>query len=108
MLPSSFSVNKGCWIRFSVSLNYQPQLPVKFIFEVSNHGGEAREAGRKEDGTSDYQNHKTEYDRPNYQPPNLASHTEEARYRGLQYMTIKVLKGSGKVLHEKTMGIFIK
>lgn len=108
MLPGSFSVQKGCWIKFSVSLNYQPQLPVKFIFEVENHGEEARSAGKREDGSSNFQNHVTEQDRPNYKPPNVAVHKEQAKYRGLQYMTIKVKKGSGKTLHKQTMGIFIK
>ena len=108
MLPGSFSVNKGCCIKFSVSLNYRPQLPVKFVFEVTNHGSEAKKAGMKDDGTSCFKNHKTEYDRPYYKAHGVAVHKEEADYRGFHYMTIKVLKGNGRVLHEKTMGIFIK
>jgi len=108
VLPGAVSINKGCWLKFIVQLNYNPMLPATFRFSVTNHGKEAWEAGKQDNGTSDYQNHSSEYIKKNYVAGEWVIHKEGAKYKGLHEMKLCVLNGNGKVLHSTSMVIFIK
>ena len=99
---SSFVLPKDHWIRFELSLPFQPRLPFTVEFAVENHGKEAIEAGGQTLG-----NHKTEKQATKYQPREIISHWEHLEFRGLHYMTITVRDASG-TLTRRRLGVFIE
>lgn len=96
---SSF-IDKNKWLKFSVRLNFLPQLPYTINFKVENHGKEAS-------GAKNNDNHVTPYKVENAHQHKEIVHWEHTKYRGLQYMIVEVCSPS-KVLHRVPFAIFIK
>lgn len=78
---ASFALPKDHWIRFDLSLVFQPRFPYTVKFAVENHGREARE-----DGGEFFGNHSTVMTvKSSSQHSNLV-HWEHTAYRGLHYI----------------------
>jgi len=99
---ASLVLPKKHWIRFDLSLPFQPMFPYKVTFEVENHGREAvADAGEKCGNHSSEQVVSTAA-----QHRNLV-HWEHTAYRGLHYMTITV-SNSSRVVARRRVGVYIE
>jgi len=99
---ASLVLPKDHWIRFELSLPFQPMLPYTIKFDVENHGKEARQHG----GES-FDNHTTEKTVSSAAQHANSVHWESTRYRGLHYMTITVSNSSGAVARRR-VGVYIE
>jgi len=96
-------LEKEKWLCFEVKLlgNSDVRMPLKIKFEVENHGEEAE----KDDNNG---NHVTE--KPVSSNSSFRSgiqHWEHAKYRGIHYMKIVILNGSGERKFERCFGVCI-
>jgi adenylate cyclase len=99
---ASLVLPKNHWIRFDLSLPFQPMFPYTVKFEVENHGREA-----ESDGGDTRGNHSTEKTVSSVSQHTNLVHWEHTAYRGLHYMTITVSNSSGTVARRR-VGVFIE
>ncbi|MCC5787428.1 MAG: hypothetical protein JJU33_12095 [Phycisphaerales bacterium] len=99
---ASLVLPKDHWIRFDLSLPFQPRFPCTVEFAVENHGREAQRVG----GES-FDNHSTEITVSSSSQLSSLVHWEQTTYRGLHYMTITITNAGGTVARRR-VGVYIE
>lgn len=99
---ASLVLPKDHWIRFDLSLPFQPRFPYSVKFEVENHGSEAQATGGDSRGNHSYQH--TVSSTAQHQ---CLVHWESTAYRGLHYMTVTVMNDSGTVARRR-VGVYVR
>ena len=100
---ASMVLPKDLALQFTVSLPYQPLLPLTLQFKVENHGQEAFERNGEDLG-----NHETPKTIRRYKPHQEITHWEDLSYRGLHYMIITARDAQNTVVGRRRIGVFIE
>lgn len=99
---ASLVLPKKHWIRFDMSLPFQPMFPYSVTFDVENHGREATAGGGEKRG-----NHSTVHTITTSSQHRNLVHWEHTEYRGFHYMTITV-SNTSRVVARRRVGVFIE
>ena len=101
--PSSSVLKKDEWIRFKLELPISVGYPYDATFLVNNHGNQAKNLGGENSG-----DHETLYTIKSSSEHASLTHWEQAAFRGLHYMTVKVKGKSTNFSQERKIGIYVE
>lgn len=99
--PSSRALHKENWLKFKPQLPIL-KYPVTITYSVENHGEQA-----KQQGGTDCGNHSTDYKILTPTDYHAHFHWEHTAFRGLHYMTIKVVTANGLAMKNK-VGVYVE